>query len=69
MSLPIPEKRRARKRKADTVKIKLPSTMQSKNWPKCPICRAPFKQKCLSCGYINKEGNITSELFIKGGQV
>jgi hypothetical protein len=36
--------------------VKLPTNMQSKNWPKCPICGAPYKQRCINCGYIMMQG-------------
>ncbi len=69
MSLPISERdTRKRKRKSEITRIKLPTSMRSVNWPKCPICDCPYKNKCLNCGYLN-DSNIREALFDKASEI
>lgn len=58
--MPISSKER-RHKKHEGRKVKLPAAMQSKNWPRCPICKAPMQPQqyvkfCLNCGYTNSMG-------------
>jgi hypothetical protein len=67
--LPISERdTRKKRRKSESVRIKLPASYQSKNWPKCPICSAPYKNKCINCGYLN-DSAIREALFDKASEV
>ena len=46
-------------------KVKLPTSMKSKNQRKCPICKSPFVNKCPNCGYINQKGEKETTLYQK----